>query len=55
MRQAIPFYSDRIRQVVDNRVPFEYLDPNKIGVLEALCHAELRPNLGINDLKELML
>jgi DNA-directed RNA polymerase subunit RPC12/RpoP len=37
-----PFHSisDRIRQVVDNRVPFEHLDPNKIGVLEALCHAQ---------------
>lgn len=37
-----PFHSisDRIRQVVDNRVPFEQLDPLKIGPLEALCHAQ---------------
>lgn len=37
-----PFHSisDRIRQVVDNRVPFEQLDPNRIGPLEALCHAQ---------------
>lgn len=37
-----PFHSisDRIRQVVDNRVPFEQLDPAKIGPLEALCHAQ---------------
>lgn len=37
-----PFHSisDRIRQVVDNRVPFEMLDPLKIGPIEALCHAQ---------------
>lgn len=37
-----PFHSisDRIRQVVDNRVPFEQLDPLKIGPLEALCHTQ---------------
>ena len=37
-----PFHSisDRISHVTDNRVPFEHLDPNKIGVLEALCHAQ---------------
>lgn len=31
---------DRIRQVVDNRVPFEQLDPLKMGPLEALCHRQ---------------
>lgn len=37
-----PFHSisDRIRQVVDNRVPFELLDPYKFGPLEALCHSQ---------------
>lgn len=37
-----PFHSisDRIRQVVDNRVPFEQLDPLKIGPIEALCHKQ---------------
>lgn len=37
-----PFHSisDRISQVVDNRVPFEQLDPSRIGPLEALCHAQ---------------
>lgn len=37
-----PFHSisDRISQVVDNRVPFEQLDSNRIGPLEALCHAQ---------------
>lgn len=35
-----PFHSisDRVSQIIDNRVPFEYLQPNKIGPLEALCH-----------------
>jgi hypothetical protein len=32
--------SDRISQVVDNRIPFELVDPGKIGILEALCHAQ---------------
>lgn len=32
--------SDRISQVIDNRVPFEHLDPAKIGPIEALCHAQ---------------
>lgn len=37
-----PFHSisDRISQVVDNRVPFEMLDPDRIGPIEALCHAQ---------------
>jgi DNA-directed RNA polymerase subunit RPC12/RpoP len=38
--KAFHSISDRIRQVVDNRVPFEYLDPTKIGVFEALCHRQ---------------
>lgn len=29
--------SDRISNVVDNRVPFEYLNPSKLGPIEALC------------------
>lgn len=29
--------SDRISQVVDNRVPFEYLLPSRLGPIEALC------------------
>lgn len=35
-----PFHSlsDRVSQVVDNRVPFEYLNPSRLGPLEALCH-----------------
>lgn len=37
-----PFHSisDRIKQVVDNRVPFEFVDPLKLGPLEALCHSQ---------------
>lgn len=37
-----PFHSisDRISQVIDNRVPFEMLDPAKIGPIEALCHSQ---------------
>lgn len=37
-----PFHSisDRISQVVDNRVPFEYLDPLRLGPVEALCHSQ---------------
>ena len=37
-----PFHSisDRISQVVDNRIPFELLDPKHIGPIEALCHAQ---------------
>lgn len=37
-----PFHSisDRISQVVDNRIPFELVDPAKIGPLEALCHSQ---------------
>jgi DNA-directed RNA polymerase subunit RPC12/RpoP len=31
--------SDRIRQVVDNRLPFELFSPEKVGSFEALCHA----------------
>lgn len=38
--KAFHSISDRIRQVVDNRVPFEQLDPSRIGPLEALCHAQ---------------
>lgn len=35
-----PFHSisDRVSQVIDNRVPFEYLAPGRFGPLEALCH-----------------
>lgn len=29
--------SDRISQVVDNRVPFEYLNPLRLGPVEVLC------------------
>lgn len=29
--------SDRISQVIDNRVPFEYLEPDKLGMVEAMC------------------
>lgn len=37
-----PFHSisDRIRLMVDNRVPFDQLDPLKFGPLEALCHSQ---------------
>lgn len=31
---------DRIRQVVDNRVPFEQLDPARMGPMETLCHRQ---------------
>lgn len=36
------FYSisDRISQVVDNRVPFEFVSPTKIGPIETLCHRQ---------------
>lgn len=37
-RRPFQTISDRIAMVVDNRVPFEYLDPAKIGVIETLCH-----------------
>lgn len=29
--------SDRISQVIDNRIPFEYLNPGKLGPLERTC------------------
>jgi transcription elongation factor Elf1 len=34
-----PFHSlsDRVSQVIDNRVPFEYVDPSRLGPLEARC------------------
>lgn len=34
-----PFHSisDRISQVVDNRLPFEYVDPSRLGPIECLC------------------
>jgi hypothetical protein len=37
-----PFHSisDRIHQVIDNRIPFEFLDPSKIGVMESLCRGQ---------------
>lgn len=37
-----PFHSisDRISQVVDNRIPFEFVDPLKLGPIEALCHKQ---------------
>lgn len=38
--KAFHSISDRIRQVVDNRVPFEQLDPLKIGPVEVLCHRQ---------------
>lgn len=38
--KAFHSISDRILQVVDNRVPFELVDPSKLGPLEALCHAQ---------------
>lgn len=31
--------SDRISQVVDNRVPFQYLNPSKLGPIERTCTA----------------
>lgn len=35
-----PFHSisDRVSQVVDNRIPWEYVNPARLGPLEALCH-----------------
>lgn len=35
-----PFHSisDRVSQVVDNRIPWEYVNPSRLGPLEALCH-----------------
>lgn len=38
--KAFHSISDRISQVVDNRVPFEHLNPLKLGPLEALCHRQ---------------
>lgn len=38
--KAFHSISDRISQVIDNRVPFEMLDSSKIGPLEALCHSQ---------------
>jgi ferredoxin-like protein FixX len=35
---AFQSISDRISQVVDNRIPFEFLDPTKLGVIESMCH-----------------
>lgn len=37
-----PFHSisDRINMVSDNRVPFEMVDPSKIGPTETMCHAQ---------------
>lgn len=37
-----PFHtiSDRIRQVTDNRVPFEFVDPAKIGPIQIMCHGQ---------------
>jgi DNA-directed RNA polymerase subunit RPC12/RpoP len=37
-----PFHSisDRISHVTDNRIPFEFADPMKIGPIEALCHSQ---------------
>lgn len=29
--------SDRISQIIDNRVPFEYLSPERLGPLEQVC------------------
>lgn len=36
--KAFHSISDRIAQVIDNRVPFQYLDASKLGPLEAMCH-----------------
>jgi len=36
--KAFHSISDRVSQVIDNRVPFEYLDNTRLGPLEALCH-----------------
>lgn len=35
--KAFHSLSDRIAQVVDNRVPFEYLSPSRLGPMEAIC------------------
>lgn len=35
--KAFHSISDRIGQVVDNRIPFEYLNPSRLGPIEALC------------------
>ena len=35
--KAFHSISDRIGQIVDNRVPFEYLSSAKLGPIEALC------------------
>lgn len=35
---AFQTISDRISQVTDNRVPFEFVNPDRIGPIEALCH-----------------
>lgn len=37
-----PFHSisDRITQMIDNRVPFEYLSPNRLGPMEAMCSSD---------------
>lgn len=35
--KAFHSISDRISNVVDNRVPFEYLSPTRLGPIEALC------------------
>lgn len=36
--KAFHSISDRVSQVIDNRVPFEYVDASRLGPLEALCH-----------------
>jgi hypothetical protein len=38
--KAFHSISDRISMMVDNRIPFELVDPARIGPLEALCHAQ---------------
>jgi len=35
--KAFHSISDRISQVVDNRIPFEYLSPSRLGPVEAIC------------------
>lgn len=35
--KAFQTISDRIGQVVDNRIPFEYVEPSRLGPIEAMC------------------
>lgn len=35
--KVIHSISDRIGHMTDNRVPFEYLSPNRLGPMEAIC------------------